>query len=55
MSMRYVWRIQGKSLIHNRVRPMFAGYGRLVGNAEVEIPPVVLRYGKLGTRHVVYM
>jgi len=32
------------------------GYsGRIVGYTEVEIPPVVHRYGKLGTRHVVYM
>jgi len=28
---------------------------RIVGYTEVEIPPVVHRYGKLGTRHVVYM
>src|SRR5437016_4967337 len=58
MSMRYVWRIQGKSLIHNRVRPMFAGYGRLVGDWEVDF--WVARYSlsgflscetKLLTRH----
>ncbi|HEY1657363.1 MAG TPA: hypothetical protein VGG14_03385 [Candidatus Sulfotelmatobacter sp.] len=29
--------------------------GRVVGYAEVEIPPVVHRYGSLGTQHVVYM
>jgi len=28
---------------------------RIVGYTEVAIPPVVHRYRKLGTRHVVYM